>query len=158
MISGTSQSSLHLFAGAWARIDQAFRPSTTSAHCTHFRTFIVFLLFFNLPIVISMHNILVFLEYLVNSSISPKVVRNYLSSMASMASFYRITHEALHSEPVKRFLRSITINSSFSPTHKGIFDIHTIYLISVFCDHLSDPLLFGAIFLTAFYAFFLNVK
>ena len=45
-------------------------------------------------------------------------------------------------------------NSSFAPTHRGIFDIHTIYLISVSCDRLSDPLLFRAIFLTAFYAFF----
>ena len=71
-----------------------------------------------------------------------------------MASLYKIPHQALQSEPVKRFLRSITINSSFLPTHRGIFDIHTIYLISIICDRLSDPLLFRSIFLTAFYAFF----
>ena len=154
IISDASQSSLHLLNGAWTRIDQAFRPSTASAHCTHFRTFIAFLLFLNLPVVISTHNVLVFLEYLVKSSISPKVVKNYLSSIASMASFYRIPHQAIQSEPVKRFLRSISINSSFSPTHRGIFNIHTLYLISITCDRLSDPLLFRPIFLTAFYAFF----
>ena len=87
------------------------------------------------------------------SSTSPKVVRNYLSSIASMASLYKIPHQAIQSEPVKRFLRSISINSS-SPTHRGIFDIHTLYLISITYDRLSDPLLFRAIFLTAFYAFF----
>ena len=128
IISDASQSSLHLLTGAWTRIDQAFRPSTASAHCTRFRTFIAFLLFLNLSIVISTHNVLVFLEYLVKSSISPKVVKNYLSSIASMASFYRIPHQAIQSEPVKRFLRSISINSSFSPTHRGIFNIHTLTL------------------------------
>ena len=68
-----------------------------------------------------------------------------------MASFYKIPHEAVYSESVKRFLRSITINSSFAPTHQGIFDIHTIYLISMACDCLSDPLVYRAIFLTAFF-------
>ena len=116
---------------SWARIDETFTPTTSSAHLTQFRTFIA--LFFNLPIVISVYNILFFLEYLVRSSISPRVVQNYL---------------------IKRFLTTITINSSFAPTHQGIFDIRTIYLISMACDHLSDTLLFKAIFLTAFYAFF----
>ena len=55
---------------------------------------------------------------------------------------------------MKKFLRSITINSAFAPTHRGIFDIQTLYVISIACDHLTDPLLFRAIFLTAFFLFF----
>ena len=70
-----------------------------------------------------------------------------------MARFYSMPSDSIHSEPVRRFLRSITINSPFAPTHRGIFDIRTLYLISVACDTLSDPLLFRAIFLTAFFAF-----
>ena len=154
LISGASHTSLHLLTEAWTRTDEAFRPSTSSAHLTHFRTFLSFLLFLNLATVIRVHNILVFREYLVKSSISPKMDKNYLSSITSMASFYNIPHEAVHSEPVKRFLRSITINSSFAPTHRGIFDIHTIYLISMACDSLSVHPLYRVIFLTAFYAFF----
>ena len=37
--------------------------------------------------------------------------------------------------------------------HQGIFDIRTIYLISMSCHILPDPLLFRAIFLVSFYGF-----
>ena len=43
---------------------------------------------------------------------------------------------------------------TFSPTHSDIFDIHTLYLISIACNRLTDPPLFRAIFLTVFFLFF----
>ena len=52
-----------------------------------------------------------------------------------------------------RYMRSISINSHFTPTPKGVWDIRTLYLISLSCDILQDPILFRAIFLVAFYAF-----
>ena len=45
------------------RIQQAFRPSTTSAHSLHFKTFIAFLIFMDLPIICNVHNILAFMEF-----------------------------------------------------------------------------------------------
>ena len=41
----------------------------------------------------------------------------------------------------------------FAPTPRGIFDTHTLYNISLSCDILTDPILYRAIFLTAFYGF-----
>ena len=105
-----------------------------------------------LPVTFSLHNIITFLEFLHQSSLSPKVISNYLSSIRSMAKFYNIEHADLSHIAVSRFL-SITINSRFSPTPRVFFYIYTLYRLSLACDTLSDPILFRAIFLTAFFAF-----
>ena len=112
-----------------------------------------FLIFTGSPITIQLHNILSFMEYLHQNSISPKVVRNYISSIASQAKFYSIQHQDINHPAVARYLRSISIHLRFQPTPRGIFDVKTLYAISLSCDYLSDPILFRAIFLCAFYAF-----
>ena len=93
------------------------------------------------------------MEYLHQNSISPKVVRNYIFSIASQAKFYPIQHQDINHPAVARYLRSISIHSRFQPTPRGIFDVKTLYAISMSRDHLSGPILFRAIFLCAFYAF-----
>ena len=153
MISGGTSSSALLLESAWTRVSTAFRPSTCRAHQLHFRTFLAFLVFMNLPVEFSLHNILVFLEYLYQNHLSPQVIKNYVSSLASMARTYNISAPCLSHISVSHFLRSITINSAFRPTPRGVFDIRTLYHISKACDGLADPPLFRAIFLTAFYAF-----
>ena len=70
-----------------------------------------------------------------------------------MARTYNIPAEDLSHIAVAHYLRSISINSTFRPTPRGIFDIQTLYHISKACDSLRDPPLFRAMFLIAFYAF-----
>ena len=91
----------------------------------------------------SLHNIITFLEFLHQSSLSPKVISNYLSSIISMAKFYYIEHSALSHIAMSRFLRSITINSGFSPTprvflistpYTGFPWLVTLYLIQFYFD------------------------
>ena len=142
-----------MFNTAWHRVTSSYRPSTASAHSRHFRTFLAFMIFMQLPITISVHNILIFLEYLYNNALSPKVIKNYLSSISAVTSFYHLDTRPLSHPSISRFLRSISINSPFSPTPRGIFTIEMMYQISVACDILSDPLLFRAIFLTSYFAF-----
>ena len=153
IISGGNTASQHLMTSAWQRILTAHRPSTNRTHKTHFRTFLSFLLFYDLPISLDLHNIIVFLEFLTTNHISHKVVRNYLSSIASLSSFYNLDPSHLSHPAVLRFVRSISINSHFRPTPRGIFDVRTMYDISKACDSLPDPPLFRAIFLIAFYGF-----
>ena len=81
------------------------------------------------------------------------MIRNYLSSLTSLGQFYGLDTSHLSHPAVSRFLRSLSINSPFRPTPRGIFDIITLYHISKDCDSLPDPLLFRDIFLVAFYAF-----
>ena len=142
-----------LLQSAWTRVSSAFRPSTNRAHQLHFKTYLAFVLFMKLPVNFSLHNILAFLEYLYQNHIYPQVIKNYVSSLNSMARTYNIPAEDLSHVAVAHYLRIFSINSTFRPTPRGIFDIRTLCHTSKVCDSLTDPLLFRAIFLTAFYAF-----
>ena len=130
-----------------------YRPSTTSAQLLHFRTFLAYLLFMDLPIHISVHNILTFAAYLYQNHISPRVISTYLSSIQARAKFFNWDVTPFTHPSISRYIRSITINSPFNPTPRGVFDLHTLYNISISCDILHDPILFRAIFLTAFFGF-----
>ena len=153
MISGATGESTPLLQTALGRLEQAYRPSTTASRLLHFRTFLAFLVFMNLPVAMSVHNILTFLEYLYMNSFSPKVIRNYLSSITTMARQLNFDTKNFYHHMIQRYLRSISINSRFAPTPRGLFDIKTMYFISISCDTLSDPILFRAIFLTAYFGF-----
>ena len=135
------------------RIQQAFRPSTTSAHSLHFKTFLAFLIFIDLPITCNAHNILTFMEFLYQNSISPKVISTYISSIHSKAQLYGWDTSATSHSAVNRYICSIYVNSRFNPTPRGIFDIPILYNLSLSCDILSDPVLFRTVFLVAFYGF-----
>ena len=136
-------------ATAWSRIDQAYRQSTSTAHRTHLRAFLSFLYFTKLPLTFTLSNVLAFLEYLYQNHISPKVIKNYLSSITTMAKFYQLDHQYIFHPSVTRYIRSISINIRFQPTSRAIFHVQTLHAISVSCD---QPL-FRAIFLLSFYAF-----
>ena len=107
----------------------------------------------NLTITVNVQNLLAFLEYLHSNGLSLKVIQTYLSSISNLAKLYGLDHSATSSHLISRFMQSISINSKFLPTVRGIFDIKTLHGISMACDVLSDPPLFRSIFLTAFYDF-----
>ena len=108
----------------------------------------------SLPHPPSTHSLLAFMEFLHVNSLSHKVILSYISSikhafMRFHWSLYPFSHQSVLS-----YLRSISINSQFSPTPRGIFDLSTMSAISRACNILEDPILFRAAFLTAFFALF----
>ena len=103
-------------------------------------------LFMDLPVSLSLHNILVFLEYLYQSSLSTKVIKNYHSSLISKARQLGLNTRILFHLTVSKLLRSISINSHFIPTPRGVFDIPTLYSIYIACEQLTDPIYFGQFF------------
>ena len=135
------------------RIRTAYRPSTRASHRVHFSTYLAFVLFMDLPVEFTVHSIITFLEYLFINQISYKVMLNYMSSLKSVARTYPWDISPLDNPLVGAYLRSIKINSTFSPTIRGVFDINILHSISVACDILLDPPLFRAAFLLAFFAF-----
>ena len=153
IIVGSHPDPQGLLSSAWNRIITAHRPATTQAHKTHFKTYLSVMLFYGLPVDFTAQNVLIFMEFLVNNQLSCRVIRDYISSLSSLGRFYGLDTSPLSHPAVSRFLRSLSINSPFRPTRRGIFDIRTLYHISKACDSLPDPLLFRAIFLVAFYAF-----
>ena len=102
---------------------------------------------------ISIHNMLTFLEFLAQQNLSPKIIRNYMSSVITMAKVYHLQHVDTPHVLITRFLRSLSLNSPFAPTPRGIFDNPTLYKISLACDILQDPVLLRAIFLLHFMDF-----
>ena len=144
IISGSHQDPQGLLTAAWHRVLQAYRPATTQAHRTHFATYLSVLSFYSLPKDLSPQNILIFLEFLAKNHLSPKVIKNYFSSISSLSKFYHLEASGLSHPAVLRFLRSLSINSTFRPTPRGVFGIPIKYDISKACDSLQDPLDFKA--------------
>ena len=70
-----------------------------------------------------------------------------------MARLYKIPSESLYHHSVALYVGSITINATFKPVARGIFDIPNLLLISQACEFLSDPPLFRSFFLLAFFRF-----
>ena len=96
---------------------------------------------------------LTYTEYLHANGMSSKIIKHYILSASVMEDCYNIDHEALSHSCVVRLLRSIDMNTMFAPTPQGGFDARTVYFLSISYDNLRDPLLFRAIFLTAYYGF-----
>ena len=118
----------------------------------------------NLPVGFSLHSLLAFLEYLyVNNlsfleylyinNLSPGVIQNYLSSLRTFARLRGWDISPFKHKLVLDYVRSITINSHFSPVPKGIFDVKTLAQITQACDLLDDPPLYKSAFLLAFFGF-----
>ena len=107
----------------------------------------------SLPVQPSVHSLLAFMEFLHVNSISYKVLLNYISSLKTLGKKFGWSLTPFDHHLVASYIRSISINSSFSPTPRGIFDLSTLSAISKACDILSDPPLFRAAFLLAFFAF-----
>ena len=81
-------------------------------------------------------SILAFLEYLHQNSVSPKVIRNYISYITYMAYNFKAP-AAFHS--CDRFLRSLSKIPSLRPKPRGIFSLRTLYVISRAYDSLRHP-------------------
>ena len=151
MYSDATAHTRYLFEFACDRASSSHRPSEVSARNGHFKTFLAFLTFLQLSVTITVHNILIFLEYLHNNDISPKVIQNYLASVSALALHFNIAPTHSKHGTVLRFLISISINSSFSPTSRGIFTIEMLYHTNMACDICPDPILYSYIFLLAYF-------
>ena len=77
---------------------------------------------------------------------------NYLSSLKSAARQDNWDQAIFSHHLIQAYVRSISINSSFNPSPRGIFDIKTLALISSTCNILDDTPLYKAAFLLEFFA------
>ena len=142
MISDLNSPSSDLLRAALSRTKTAYRPATRTAHLTHVKTYLAFTVFMDLPVEPSVHSVLAFLEYLYTNSVSHKVMLNYVSSIRKAAVKYKWQPEVLSHRLITDYLRSISINTRFAPTPRGIFYLSTLALISQACEILIDPPLF----------------
>ena len=136
-----------LLSSAWKRVLTSHRPATAQAHKTHFKMYLSVMIFYGLPVNLTAQIVLIFMAFLSRNQLSCKVIRNYLSSLSSLAQFYGLVPPSSF-KVFEKFIHQFPLQAD----PMGIFDIRTLYHISKACDSLPDNL-FRAIFLMAFCAF-----
>ena len=151
MFTRAGISTSDLVQRALSRTKSAYRPSNLAAQRTHLKTYLEFVTYIGIQPQFTIQTILSFLEFLHSNSFF--TLCYYLSSLKTAAKKYKWDAEPLHHQLVLAYLRSISINSTFSPTLRGTFDLGTLISISKACDKLQDPVLYRAVFLTSFFAF-----
>ena len=92
----------------------------------------------NLPVSF-LHSILAFLEFFHMNNISSRVIQNYHSSLKNFARTRGWDTSAFNHQLVSDYVRSIILNSAFSPIAKGSFDLKTLAAIIQSYDLLSEP-------------------
>ena len=107
----------------------------------------------DIPLSFTMHSVLAFLEFLYVINIFYKVILHYLASLRSLARRYNWDASVFSHQLVISYLKSISQNSCFNPSSRGIFSLKILSVISKACNTLFDPPLFRAAFLLAFFAF-----
>ena len=120
LISYSAHHSSLLVASAWDKVITAYRPATVVLQKTHFKTYLFVLFFYHLPQNFWCSNLLGFLEILYQNKLSPKVIRNCVSSISSLCSLYQIPCDCQY-PAIGRFLRSISMTSQFRPTTRRSF-------------------------------------
>ena len=71
------------------------------------RMYLSVMIFYSLLVNLTAQNLLIFIEFLSRNQLSHRVIRNYLSSLSSLAQFYGLDVSHLSHPAVSRFLRFV---------------------------------------------------
>ena len=132
---------------------EPYRSTTMLSYKRHFKLSLAFSIKHKAPIVLSVSNLLGFLELLYQAQVSSRALSNYLSAIKAMLKIYHLPTNWMESALVNNFMRAVSIStpSTFKP--KGLFSIQQVMQMSkVICSH---PLQhhFRVAFLLSFMAF-----
>ena len=97
---------------------------------------------------------LMFLEYLVNLGNRSASLQNYLSVLRHYAKVYEFESSFLYNKKLDLFIKSVAMNAPYRPKLKPVFTIADLRNISIKCDEIPNGLVYRAIFLLAYFAFF----
>ena len=139
--------------GAITRAFHPYRPKTMSSYKRQFHTFLCYSIKNNVQTVLSMHNLLGFLEFLVACNMSPRGVSNYASAIKSYVCLYQLPAEWLGNTLISNYLRALHIQVPTTKRPKSVLSLHDVYNVSVMLEKLDHPLVFRSAILLAFYGF-----
>ena len=128
-----------------------YRPKTMQTYRRQFKLFMCYSLFNNAKTVLSVNNLLGFLELLVAWGILPRVISNYCSGISYLVT-YQMPTEWMKFSLLANYLRAVHIQI---PTVKKIkTTITSDFLhISQVLNSLDNPLVYRVAFVLAFYGF-----
>ena len=118
-----------------------------------FTLFIAFSIYNNVKTVLSVSNLLCFLELLVACNVAPRTVCNYVSAIKAYLQMYNMKVDWINNKLVGNYLRSISIHTSITPKEKGVLSMTDLLGISEALQNWENPWHFRTAFLLSFYAF-----
>ena len=135
------------------RSQHAFRPKTRAYH-SMFRVFVAFCIFSEVLLVdVNVKVILAFLECLVQNKCSFTMVKNYVSAIKASFILYELPYVVFNHPQIKYFIKSLKINRPLTLRPHNLIDLTILRRISIACLELPYGVVYGAVFLTGFFAF-----
>ena len=137
-----------------SRLQQAFRPATTSSYTRKFRIFVAFCCFIN----VSLHHLtplilLSFLEFLAVNQISTSNMANYISAIKTTLAMHGVSTTAFYDQRISLFQKSMRMTRQFTVKIKKIIDVDMLKNIVSTCDTMWMGQIFKAVYLVAFFSF-----
>ena len=153
-VSDSDAVTVPLASRAFDRLWLGFRPATLASYQHMFRLFMAFLVVLDLSLhQISRMDILAFMKYLSESGMSPDNIVNHWTAVRSLAIIYAIDTSPFHDNRIPLFVKSLKINRRFQPKTTFGVDEHLLLSMITVSQHLSNPLVFTALYLFCFFSF-----
>ena len=139
---------------AFDRLWLGFRPATLVSYQHMFRLFLAFLVVLDLSLhQISTIDILVVMEYLTESGMSPDNIVNHLTAIISLCITYACDTTPFQDQRLPLFVKSLKINRSFQPRTTLLVDEHLLLEMVTDSQHLPNSMAFTASYLFTFFLF-----
>ena len=142
-----------LTTSANQRLARGFRPNTLKNYARMFKDFLTFLVVTGLAITqVSSQILLCFMEFLVHNQMSHTNIANYMAAIRASCIIYAIPTVPFTDHRLQLFLKSLKINSNFTPTIHSSITVDTLQRIAQACTVLPHPEIFSALYLLAFFS------
>ena len=103
---------------------------------------------------LSMSKDLSYLEFLVDNRVSAHMISNHISAIRAMSVLYDLPYQPWNHPKIKYFVKSIKLTRPIALPKRNIIDRNTLKAIIAATKTFSNPLVYKAVFLTAFFGFF----
>ena len=103
---------------------------------------------------LSVSEALSYLEFLVDNGVSSHMISNHVSATRAMYVLYDLPYKTWDHPKIKYFVRSTKLSRPIALPKRNIIDINTLKAIVAVTQKFSNPKVYKAVFLTAFFGFF----
>ena len=124
-----------LTSQAYLRIQAALRPRTASSYISKFKLYLAFIGWYNLPLHL-VDTILAFLEFLVQHGSKAHTLTSYVSVLSHYFKLFDIDTTPLRHRKVYLFIKSVSINSPYSPKYHGTISIPLLHQLVSACNSI----------------------
>ena len=140
-------------SGALKRAMTPYRPKTMSSYRRQFHTFLCFSIKNKAPTVLSVHNLIAFLEFLVACNLSPRAIANYVSAIKSYASLYQLPVCWMSNQLIANYIRALHIQVVHVKKEKLTLSLKDLLHVSQQLEQFDNPLVYRSAFLLSYYGF-----